>query len=280
MAVIVTRAAAEAADWVAQLQAHGLPAESLPLMAILPPLDPSPLLRAWQGLQRYHAVMLVSRNAVAHFFAEKPLKSQAERASDAIKNAAPEFVTPAGTAADTTGGTRYWATGPGTARALRSHGVPANQIDSPGYDAPQFDSEALWALVQARVHPGMRVLVVRGQDEATSQTGRLWLAEQLTEAGAQVHSVLAYRRGAPTLTPAQGLRLHTAASDGSVWLFSSSQAIAHLQQLAPAQSWHQAKAVVSHPRIALAARAAGFAVVCVSRPTLAALVESIKSLHD
>jgi uroporphyrinogen-III synthase len=61
-------------------------------------------------------------------------------------------------------------------------------------------------------------------------------------------------------------------------LFSSSEAIGNLVQAVPQQSWKQAKALATHPRIAQAARKAGFAVVCESRPTLADVVASIESM--
>ena len=72
--------------------------------------------------------------------------------------------------------------------------------------------------------------------------------------------------------------LQASATDGSVWLFSSSEAVTNLCALAGGQSWSQARAVATHPRIALAARAAGFARVCEARPAMAELVASIESL--
>jgi uroporphyrinogen-III synthase len=48
--------------------------------------------------------------------------------------------------------------------------------------------------------------------------------------------------------------------------------------MAAGQSWHRARAVATHPRIAQAARAAGFSQVCEARPEMAALVASIESL--
>jgi uroporphyrinogen-III synthase len=69
-----------------------------------------------------------------------------------------------------------------------------------------------------------------------------------------------------------------AAIDGSVWLFSSSEAIANLQALLPQQSWSQARAIATHARIGQAAKNAGFSVVCESRPVLASVVASIESM--
>jgi uroporphyrinogen-III synthase len=47
----------------------------------------------------------------------------------------------------------------------------------------------------------------------------------------------------------------------------------------PAQTWESARAVTTHPRIAKAARSAGFGVVWESRPTLDAVVASIESVQ-
>ena len=69
-----------------------------------------------------------------------------------------------------------------------------------------------------------------------------------------------------------------AASDGSLWLFSSAQALANLVVRMPGQDWGRARAVATHPRIAQAARDAGFSVVSESRPDMDDLVASIESL--
>jgi uroporphyrinogen-III synthase len=94
-----------------------------------------------------------------------------------------------------------------------------------------------------------------------------------------VSTVLAYRRVAPQWSDAERANAAQAAADGSVWLFSSSEAVAHLRRLLPTQSWQQARAVATHGRIAQAAEQAGFGVVHVSRPTLEDVVASIKSAH-
>jgi uroporphyrinogen-III synthase len=123
------------------------------------------------------------------------------------------------------------------------------------------------------------VLIVRGADADGAAAGRDWLAQQLLAAGATVSTVLAYRRAAPQWSDAERSTAAQAAADGSVWLFSSSEAVAHLRQLLPMQSWHQARAVATHGRIAQAAEQAGFGVVRISRPTLKDVVASIKSVH-
>jgi uroporphyrinogen-III synthase len=174
-------------------------------------------------------------------------------------------------------GSRFWATGPGTVGALLRSGIPAVRIDAPPGDAPSFDSESLWDLVREQVAPGTRVLIVRGGDEGGRANGRDWLARQIEGAGGVVETIVAYRRLAPRLdAPARDLAA-SAAADGSVWIFSSSEAVANLCHAVPAADWHAARAVATHERIAQAARAAGFGDVRQAPPRLADLVASIES---
>ena len=162
--------------------------------------------------------------------------------------------------------------------------MPHDQIDGPAPDAPQFDSEALWQQVSAQVRSGDRVLIVRGRSatpqgahESAQGSGRDWLARQIEAAGGHVEFVVAYQRGAPLLTDAEVALAQQAAVDGSVWLLSSSEAVAHLAQALPSVGWGAAQALATHPRIAQAARAAGFGCVRECRPALEDVVASIES---
>lgn len=263
MRIIVTRPEREAQDWVQALQQAGHAAQALPLIGIGPAPDPDAVQQAWRQLRQYLGVMFVSANAVAGFFAARPADAAARFAD-------------AGTA------TRAWATGPGTTQALLRAGVPPACIDAPPADAAQFDSEALWRRVGAAVGAGSRVLIVRGADAAdggnTQGAGRDWFARQVTQAGGTVDFVVSYQRQRPQLDAAQLQLARTAASDGSVWLFSSSEAVHNLQACLPQQDWQAARAVATHARIAQAARQAGFAVVRESRPALADIEASIESM--
>ncbi|WP_296444961.1 uroporphyrinogen-III synthase [Rhodoferax sp. UBA5149] len=261
MRVIVTRPEREAQRWVLDLSALGLNAVALPLIKVGPVDHPANLLQAWQRLADYVGVMFVSGNAVDHFFALKPPLAPVFIAQSAIK-------------------TRAWATGPGTARALLRAGVAPDRLDVPPLDSGQFDSEALWRLVGAQVRAGDRVLIVRGGDAAGSAgagpgMGREWFAQRVAEAGGQADFVMAYQRGAPEFSPRDRELAQQAASDGSVWLLSSTEAVANLSAWLPGQSWAEARALATHPRIAAAAVRAGFGVVGESRPTLVDVVASL-----
>ncbi len=226
--VIVTRPAAQARGWVDALQALGVDAQALPLIDIAPADDPAPLHEAWHGLAQQSLVMFVSANAVEHFFAVRP----------------PGVVWPAALPAG--------STGPGTTAALRACGVA--HIEAPAAEAAQFDSEALWARLAHQPWAGRQVLVVRGEE------GRDWLADTLRGHGAQVSFVAAYRRHAPQPDSAGRALLADALARPSqhLWVFSSSEAVGHLQALAPGADWSASCALASHPRIVQAAQALGF----------------------
>lgn len=249
--LLITRPAREAARWVDEFRAAGLDAVALPLIAIEPLDDPLPLRAAWQRLSDYDALMFVSAAAAEHFFA--------------------------GIDVDLPSRLRLWATGPGTTRGLCDAGVPLSAIDTPAADAPQFDSEHLWGLVAPQVRSGTRVLIVRGGDASGQANGRDWLAREITSAGGHCDAVAAYRRLPPLFGEPERQLAAEGASGAATWLFSSSEAIANLCRLLPAVDWRSARALVTHERIADAARSAGFGRVQVSRPSLPALVASIES---
>jgi uroporphyrinogen-III synthase len=270
MRVVITRPAGDAHVWVDALQAAGHPALALPLIEVGPTPHPSPVVQAWAQWPVWQAVMFVSAPAVRYFFACQP---DAMRA-DAGQTDSPTWMN----------GPHCWATGPGTHKALRQAGVPEACIDSPAADATQFDSEALWQRVAAQVQTGRPVLIVRGHDvgadadASRTGTGRDWLAQQLQAVGASAHFVVAYERRAPVWTAQQTRQAIEAAMDGSVWCFSSSQALRHLSQALPAQSWAHTRCIVTHARIAQTAQALGFGEIHTSKPSFTDLLVSLESL--
>ena len=267
--LVVTRPAREAADWVARLQEAGVSADALPLIDITGTADEAALAQAWGRLDRYAACLFVSGNAVDFFF----------------RFSGRAFIRlPAGL--------RFMAPGPGTVKALLDAGVPAAQIDAPPADAAQFDSESLWAEVGVRDWRKTRVLVVRGQSPSADgaiagSQGRDWIAQRWQAAGATVDFVGVYQRCAPVLDAAQIGLARRAFSDGAVWLFSSSEAVANWAALAAqhgidASAWREARAIATHPRIAATLAEAGWGRVYPSRPALADILtqlDSIESLH-
>ncbi|CAM4031813.1 uroporphyrinogen-III synthase [Roseateles saccharophilus] len=247
--LLVTRPRPQCAAWLARLAALGVKAAALPLIEILPAHDPAPLRAAWAVLPAVDLAVFVSPNAVEHFFAQAGGMTWPPRTLAAC-------------------------VGPGSAQALAARGVPAASIVQPAADAASLDSEHLWEqLAPRRDWAGARVLLLRGDG------GREWLAERLAGAGARVEAVAVYHRAGPCLNAAEQALLGAAQADpaGFAWLFSSAEAVGHLQGLwggAPAGQ----RAIATHPRIAEAARAAGFGPVVLARPDPEAVTRALKGV--
>jgi uroporphyrinogen-III synthase len=287
--VVLTRPVAQSRAWADALLAAGHRVLHLPLLTIAG-LDAvaagqsasvqslqAELFKAQNdtlcGGHGLHALMFVSSNAVEHFFTENKTNVSVILTHNAILNIV------------NSQRIRCWATGPGTVAALLVAGVQADLIDAPDAQAAQFDAEHLWAVVKSQVATGMRLLIVRGAalqpDGRVVATGRDWLALAAQAAGAQVQQVASYLRCPPVWSVEQRAQAMLAADTDTqaLWLFSSSEALAHLPMLLPQANWAAAHCVATHPRIADAARALGFAVVCTSRPALDEVLVSIKSLQ-
>lgn len=242
--LLVTRPRPQCAAWLARLAALGVRAAALPLIEILPARDPSPVVAAWAALPAADLAVFVSPNAVEQFFAHG-------RAWPAQTLAA--------------------CVGPGSAQALAAHGVPPGLIVQPAPDAASLDSEHLWEqLSPRRDWRGARVLLLRGDG------GREWLAEQLAAAGAHVEAVTVYHRAAPRFDAGEQALLDAALAhpQAYAWLFSSAEAVAHLR----GRQLSGQRAIATHPRIAQAARAAGFAPVVLARPDPEAVTQALKGL--
>ena len=252
MRVIVTRPAAQAAEWVELLTASGIAAVAMPLIGIAPVTDPAPLRSAWATLSAQRLTVFVSPNAADQFFAQQPQGA----------------TWPAGVLAG--------SPGPGTTRVLVAHGVPAACVVEPAADAAQFDSESLWAQLREMPWLGARVLIVRGDG------GREWLADTLREAGAEVAHLAAYQRTAPVFDARMLSLLNEALAEPAahLWFFSSSEAIDNLAAAAPAiTAWQLARALATHPRIVERARDRGFGRVDEARPTPSAVIACIQSVR-
>jgi uroporphyrinogen-III synthase len=259
--VIVTRPERDARAWADALQARGVGCEILPLIEITALPDPSALVQAWQAVPDHLAVMFVSANAVRFFMATRPMGMEFSFC-------------------------RAWSTGPGTRAALLEAGWPEGLIDSPDVGSPQFDSEALWALVAERIEAAVAaslarpsVLIVRGADAGGDLAGRDWLAMQLQSVGVKVLQTVAYSRQAPQLTSAQHHLARLAALDGSAWLFSSSEAAQHLLKVCHDLPLSRARALATHPRIAQRLLQSGWGQVDLVPAGIDAQDQSIKSLR-
>ena len=289
--IIVTRPRDQALQWVQGLSDLGIAAVAVPLLGIHPVAPEDPEREALDAARSAlfgartepsdDLLVFVSPNAVQQFLGpagsppENRLSTSPQPTAAPPLNTRPEHTRPEHTRPERTWPEHTWAAapGPGTAAALLEAGVPAHRILQPAADSPQFDSASLWKTLQHHDWRGRRVLVVRGLG------GREELIDWLRAAGAQVRSVCAYRRGAPELLPAEREHLLSSLRDpaSALWLFSSSEALAHLLPLAAqalsdeasAVAWaRRVPALATHPRIVEQAHRLGFARTAACRPGL------------
>ena len=116
-------------------------------------------------------------------------------------------------------------TGPGTVAALRQAACLRSTSTRP-LPMPRSSTPRRCGGSWRRRSAGDRVLIVRGGTTPGAEGGsdREWLSRQIAAAGT-VDFVAAYERGAPQFDADQRALARQAATDGSVWLLSSSEAV-------------------------------------------------------
>ncbi|MBQ1557015.1 MAG: uroporphyrinogen-III synthase [Pseudomonas sp.] len=240
--LLLTRPAEDCAALAQTLGAQGVFSHCMPLLAI-EALDETPEQRsAFADLQRYCAVIVVSKPA-----ARIGLQLLAQ-------HGAPTPDLP------------WFSVGAGTAAVLAEQGL--------GVHFPDLgdDSEALLALPalqQAIAAPAPRVLILRGEG------GREFLAERLRSQGVSVDYLPLYRRVLPQYAPGE-LSRQVRAERLNGLVVSSGQGFEHLLQLA-GDDWSALARLplfVPSPRVAEQARAAGAQIVVDCRGASAAALQA------
>ncbi|SAL20413.1 bifunctional uroporphyrinogen-III synthetase/uroporphyrin-III C-methyltransferase [Caballeronia arvi] len=270
--VVVTRPGGQSSALLALLANAGFGTLEFPLIDIAPVDDDAPLRAALDELYlppdapgRYALVVFVSPNAIDHAFSRLGAPWPADLPVAVV--------------------------GPGSVAALVRQGVhgPSHRVISPSTEDadPRFDSEALYAAIEAHFGTngleGKRVLIVRGDG------GREWLAERLVEAGAKVEKATAYRRVLPEPSMQKWERVHALLAGGPdirhAWLLTSSEGVRNLAELAHEHltadeiaRLKRAPLVCPHPRIAEAARGAGFDRITVSGAGDERIAHSLEAL--
>jgi uroporphyrinogen III methyltransferase/synthase len=195
--VVVTRAAAQAREFVELLEADGARVLLAPTIAIEPPPSWAPLDAALAGLPGFAWVVFTSVNGVA--MVEPRLQACGRSWRDV-------------------GARRVAAIGPATARALAARGAPPEVVPA------EYRAEALAEALGSRLRAGDRVLLPR------AARTRDVLVRELERRGAVVCEVAAYatRR---VEAAAAGLRAALAAGDVDVVTFTSSSTARHFAEL-------------------------------------------------
>ena len=240
--LLLTRPAEDCAALAQTLGAQGVFSHCMPLLAI-EALDETPEQRsAFADLQRYCAVIVVSKPA-----ARIGLQLLAQHGAPT-----PELP--------------WFSVGAATAAVLAEQGL--------GVHFPDLgdDSEALLALPalqQAIAAPAPRVLILRGEG------GREFLAESLRSQGVSVDYLPLYRRVLPQYAPGE-LSRQVRAERLNGLVVSSGQGFEHLLQLA-GDDWSALARLplfVPSPRVAEQARAAGAQIVVDCRGASAAALQA------
>ncbi len=247
--LLLTRPAEESAALSSILAEAGIFSSSLPLLEIEPLPVSATMREILQHLDRYCAVIVVSkpaaRIALAHI-AEHGIQ-------------VPHL--------------QWFTVGAATAQILESQGLKVY------FPAEGDDSEALLEMHELReavASTGARLLIMRGQG------GRELLADRLRELGASVDYLELYRRELPQYSPATlPERIEAERLNGLV--VSSGQGFEHLHQLA-GNAWPhlaQLPLFVPSPRVAELARAAGAQTVVDCRGASAtALLTALREHPD
>lgn len=248
--LLLTRPQDECAALAASLAEHGVASASLPLLAI-EPLEETPEQRSLLlDLDRYCAVVVVSKPAarlglerIDRYWPQPPARQD------------------------------WFAVGAATAAILDDYGLRVHHPENGD------DSEALLALpalARALQVPGPRALILRGEG------GREFLAERLRGQGVAVDYLELYRRVLPDY-PAGELarRVRDEALNGLV--VSSGQGLEHLLRVV-GEDWPRLAGLplfVPSPRVAELAREAGARHVIDCRgANAAALLEALRGADE
>lgn len=240
--VLVTRPEHQADTLCRLIRAEGGDAEPLPTIAIEGLEDTPARIASLGRLTDFHAAVFVSANAVAQAIPHLGL----------IEGAGAESMI---------------AVGPGTARALRAHGVAGVRLPDDG-----ADSEAILRLPELVSPEGKRVVIFAGEG------GRSHLPDTLRSRGAEVTVVEIYRRAVPQAVPEPALRRIL---EGRVHAITgtSSEGLRNLyRDMLPPEAAARLRSVlhvVSHPRIAQTARDCGATDVLLAEAGDDAILDSL-----
>ncbi|MDH0096156.1 uroporphyrinogen-III synthase [Pseudomonas sp. GD04158] len=238
--LLLTRPAEDCAALAQTLAEHGIAGSCMPLLGIEPLPETAEQRIAFAELQRYCAVIVVSKPAA--------------RLGLALL---------VGHRAEPLTGQPWFAVGAATAALLTEHGLPVH------YPERGDDSEALLALPALQsalaAESAPQVLILRGEG------GREFLGQCLRGQGASVDYLPLYRRVLPSY-PAGELSRRVQAERLNGLVVSSGQGFEHLLQLA-GDDWPALARLplfVPSPRVAEQARAAGAQIVVDCRGASAA----------
>ncbi len=197
--VIVTRTRDQASELSRVLAAQGAEPVELPTIEIVQSYDARAVASAVADLRTsaYGWVIFTSDNAITEFL---------------------HHMRAAGLDTRAFGRARIAVVGPGTERALASHGLRADAAPT------EYVAEGLLEMLSSRVMRGQRVLLPRAEG------ARPLIVKALESRGARVDDLTLYRAAVPTTPDAEGLR-RLRAGEIDVITFASSSAVRNLVEM-------------------------------------------------
>lgn len=247
--VMVTRSRAQASvlvDLLAREGAEVVEAPAIQVVAVADDPDKSRLCQAARQLALYQWVVFTSVNGVEAFWQALEREGLDARAF---------------------AGVRVAAIGPATADSLVRRGINADSVPA------EYVSEAVVEGLRATIRPGDRVLLPRAEG------GREALVEGLSELGASVEQVTAYRTVVPEGSREKALGL---LADGKIDVvtFTSSSTVRNLVALLDGDTGLLQRPIIAciGPVTAATAREVGLRVDVQAREyTIPGLVEALKA---
>jgi len=244
--VVVTRARAQASGLAATLRDLGAEVVELPAIRIEPRIDSAEVRRAVESIRDYSLVCVTSPNGAQLLF--EALTAHGSAPDGPSGEVAPDGSTARGA---TTGldaralaGATVAAIGPGTARALASHGIAADVVPE------RFVAEALVEALAGVEVDGKRVLVARAAE------ARDVLPDALRDRGAEVDVVALYE----TVREQPAAEAIEAAQAADYVTFTSSSTVTNLTEALGDRFPAGARIVSIGPVTSDAVRAAGLTV--------------------
>jgi uroporphyrinogen III methyltransferase/synthase len=237
--VAVTRARAQASGLAATLRDLGAEVVELPTIRIEPRIESDEVRRAVERIGEYELICVTSPNGARLLFEALDAAGLDARALGGTEKQQAGGGTTGGR-----DGTTVAAIGPGTARALREHGIRADIVPE------RFVAEALVeALAEVEVS-GKRVLVARAAE------ARDVLPDALRERGAEVDVVSLYE----TVREEPSAKAIEDAQDADYLTFTSSSTVRNLTEALGDRFPTSARIISIGPVTSDAARDAGLAV--------------------
>jgi uroporphyrinogen III methyltransferase/synthase len=221
--VVVTRARAQASGLARALESLGAQVIELPAIHIVPRIEAEDVRIAVESLGDYSLICLTSTNGVRLLF-------------DAMQNASLD--------ARAFAGAQVAAIGPGTAAALREHGIEADIVPE------RFVAEALLEALEGIDVEGQRVLIARAAE------ARDTLPKGLRERGADVDVVALYE----TLPEPPAPEALAAARDAGYITFTSASTVRNFLEAVGEERPEKARIVSIGPVTSEAIREAGLEV--------------------